>query len=90
MTDQGRVHPQGRIADHVRNVGETKVCTSVVVAAEVRYGAMKKGSQRLSDQVEVMLGALDVVPTEVPVVPSMDGSAPISNRQARRSAPTIC
>ena len=32
-------HPQGRIADHVRSVGETKVCTSVVVAAELRYGA---------------------------------------------------
>ena len=60
-------HPQGRIADHVRNVGETKVCTSVVVAAELRYGATKKASQRLSDQLEIVLGALDVVPIEVPV-----------------------
>ena len=60
-------HPQGRIADHVRNVGETKVCTSVVVAAELRYGATKRASQRLSDQLEIVLGALDVVPIEVPV-----------------------
>ena len=60
-------HPQGRIADHVRNVGETKVCTSVVVAAELRYGATKKASQRLSDQLEIVPGALDVVPIEVPV-----------------------
>ena len=60
-------HPQGRIADHVRNVGETKVCTSVVVAADLRYGATKRASQRLSDQLEIVLGALDVVPIEVPV-----------------------
>jgi tRNA(fMet)-specific endonuclease VapC len=30
-------HPQGRIADPVRKVGETQVCTSIIVAAELRY-----------------------------------------------------
>ena len=43
-------HPQGRIADHVRNVGETKVCTSVVVAAELRYGAAKQRPRKTKSQ----------------------------------------
>ena len=44
--------PQGRIAQHIREVGEAQVCTSVIVAAELRYGAAKKGSQRLTGQLE--------------------------------------
>jgi len=59
-------HPQGRIAEHVRKVGETQVCTSIIVAAELRYGATKKGSQRLAAQLEAVLSALDVLPFEAP------------------------
>ena len=60
-------HPQGRIAERVRKVGETQVCTSIIVAAELRYGATKKGSQRLTAQLETVLGALDVLPFEARV-----------------------
>jgi tRNA(fMet)-specific endonuclease VapC len=59
-------HPQGRIADRIRVVGETLVCTSIIVAAELRYGAAKKSSARLTGQLEAVLGALDVVPFEAP------------------------
>ena len=58
--------PQGRIAQHIREVGEAQVCTSVIVAAELRYGAAKKGSQRLTAQLEAVLSALDVVSFEAP------------------------
>src|ERR1700723_2151133 len=58
--------PQGRIAQHIREVGEAQMCTSVIVAAELRYGAAKKGSQRLTAQGEAVLGALDVLPFEAP------------------------
>ena len=58
--------PQGRIAEHVRKVGETQVCTSIIVAAELRYGATKRGSQRLAAQLETILGALEVLPFEAP------------------------
>lgn len=58
--------PQGRIAQHIREVGEAQVCTSVIVAAELRYGAAKKGSQRLTVQLEAVLSALDVVSFEAP------------------------
>ena len=59
-------HPQGTIAEHIRRVGEAQVGTSVIVAAELRYGAEKKGSQRLTAQLEAVLGALDLVPFEMP------------------------
>ena len=36
-------NPQGRVAQHIRRIGEDKVCTSIIVAAELRCGASKKG-----------------------------------------------
>lgn len=59
-------HPQGRVARHIREAGEAQVCTSIIVAAELRYGATKKGSPRLTAQLEAVLGALDVLPFEAP------------------------
>lgn len=59
-------NPRGRIAEHIRKVGETRVCTSIVVTVELRYGAAKKGSPRLSAQLEAVLGCLDVLPFEAP------------------------
>jgi tRNA(fMet)-specific endonuclease VapC len=59
-------NPQGRVAQRIRKVGEARVCTSIIVAAELRYGAAKKGSPRLSDQLEAVLGALEVLPFEAP------------------------
>ncbi len=59
-------NPQGRVAGRVREVGEANVATSIIVAAELRYGAAKKGSARLTAQVEAILGAIEVVPFEEP------------------------
>ena len=59
-------NPQGRVARYIRKVGEAQVCTSIIVAAELRYGAAKKGSPRLSAQLEAVLGALEVLPFEIP------------------------
>jgi tRNA(fMet)-specific endonuclease VapC len=58
--------PQGPVAQRLRAVGEDKVCTSLVVAAELRYGAAKLGSPRLTARLEAVLGALDVLPLEAP------------------------
>lgn len=58
--------PLGRVAQRIRQIGEANVCTSIVVAAELRFGAAKKGSQRLTEQLELVLGALDVLPLEAP------------------------
>jgi tRNA(fMet)-specific endonuclease VapC len=59
-------NPQGRVAQHIRKVGEAQVCTSIIVAAELRYGAAKKGLPRLSAQLEAVLGVLAVLPFETP------------------------
>jgi tRNA(fMet)-specific endonuclease VapC len=58
--------PQGAVAERIREVGEANVCTSIIVAAELRYGAAKKGSPRLTAQLEAILAALTVLPLEVP------------------------
>ena len=59
-------HPQGLVAARVAQVGEAAVCTSVIVAAELRFGAAKKGSARLTRQLEAVLGALEVLSFEAP------------------------
>jgi tRNA(fMet)-specific endonuclease VapC len=59
-------NPQGKVTQQIRKVGEAQVCTSIIVAAELRYGAAKKGSPRLSSQLEAVLGALEVLPFETP------------------------
>lgn len=58
--------PQGIVADRIADVGEEAVCTSIIVAAELRYGAERKGSARLSVQLEAILGAIDIIPFEDP------------------------
>jgi tRNA(fMet)-specific endonuclease VapC len=60
-------HPHGRIAGRIAEVGERQICTSIIVAAELRYGAAKKGSARLSAQLEAVLGAVEVLALEPPV-----------------------
>jgi tRNA(fMet)-specific endonuclease VapC len=57
---------QGKVARQVRRVGEKHVCTSIIVAVELRCGADKKGSPRLSPQLDAVLGALEVLPFETP------------------------
>jgi len=57
-------NPAGRAARRLAVVGETTVCTSIVVACELRYGATKKGSPQLSERVEVILESLEVLPLD--------------------------
>jgi tRNA(fMet)-specific endonuclease VapC len=59
-------NPQGRVTQRIREVGDTRVCTSIIVAAELRYGAAKARSPRLTAQLEAVLGALEVLSFEAP------------------------
>ncbi|MCK6451938.1 MAG: type II toxin-antitoxin system VapC family toxin [Alphaproteobacteria bacterium] len=59
-------NPQGRVTSRIRQVGEANVCTSVIVAAELRYGATKRASPRLASQLEAVLAAIEVLPFETP------------------------
>jgi tRNA(fMet)-specific endonuclease VapC len=60
-------NPGGRVANRVREAGDANVCTSIIVAAELRFGAAKRNSARLTALVEETLGEIDVLPLEVPV-----------------------
>jgi tRNA(fMet)-specific endonuclease VapC len=59
-------HPQGMIAERICKVGENKICTSIIAAAELRYGAAKKASPRLTRQLEAVLGAIEILAFEKP------------------------
>ncbi len=59
-------NPQGKAARRIAKVGENSVCTSIIVAAELRYGCAKSGSARLRKAVEDLLDEIDVLPFEAP------------------------
>jgi tRNA(fMet)-specific endonuclease VapC len=59
-------NPQGKAAKRIAKVGEDAICTSIIVAAELRYGCAKSGSKRLLGAVEELLGEIDVLPFDIP------------------------
>ena len=59
-------NPRGVAAGRMATVGEDAVCTSIVVAAELRFGAAKSGSPKLADRIDLILSALEVLPLEPP------------------------
>ena len=59
-------NPQGRIAARIALAGDHAICTSIIVVAELRFGAAKKGSDRLTIQLERILSAIDIEPFEAP------------------------
>jgi predicted nucleic acid-binding protein len=58
--------PQGRAAKRIARVGENNICTSIIVAAELRYGCARSFSKRLRKAVEDLLSEIDVLPLDVP------------------------
>ncbi len=59
-------HPRGVVAKKIAAVGEDEICISIIVAAELRFGAAKRNSAQLSNQVETILAAMLVVSFDVP------------------------
>ena len=59
-------NPKGLAAERLQTVGDADICTSIIVAAELRYGCAKKGSQKLTERVEQVLAAIPVLPFEPP------------------------
>jgi tRNA(fMet)-specific endonuclease VapC len=59
-------HPRGAAAAQLARVGEARICTSIIVAAELRYGATKRASSRLATEVDALLSRISVLPIEAP------------------------
>ncbi|MGE3961331.1 MAG: type II toxin-antitoxin system VapC family toxin [Dehalococcoidia bacterium] len=60
-------HPSGPAAEQIRRVGEDAIYTSVIVAGELRFGAAKLGSPRMTERVEAILERIEVLPLTLPV-----------------------
>ena len=60
-------HPQGQVFQQIAKVGEDSICTSIVVACELRFGAVKSSSSRLTQQVERILDVLPILPLTTPI-----------------------
>jgi tRNA(fMet)-specific endonuclease VapC len=61
-------HPQGVVSKHIATTGEDRICTSIIVACELRFGVVKSGSSRLVQKLERILEILPVLSLE----PSVD------------------
>jgi len=59
-------NPQGVVATRISELGEAVIGTSIVVAAELRYGAAKSGSKKLTDRVDLLLSAIEILPLDAP------------------------
>ncbi|MCG8338495.1 MAG: PIN domain-containing protein [Proteobacteria bacterium] len=65
LSDLAR-NPQGAVAEEIIRRGENSICTSIFVASELRFGALKSGSDRLQSQVDSILSALEIIPITEP------------------------
>ena len=59
-------YPNGRVADRVSALGKEEVCTSIIVVAELRFGAIRRKSARLTLQLETVLEGIDVLAFDKP------------------------
>ena len=59
-------NPAGRVARKIATVGESNICTSIIVASELRYGAEKSRSRELTERVALILSALQVLSFDEP------------------------
>jgi len=59
-------NPRGNVSRHIERLGADRICVSILTAAELRYGALKKGSARLSSDIEGALLRMRVLDFEPP------------------------
>jgi len=58
--------PQGAVFERLRELDPERLCTSIVVASELRFGARRKGSAALTRRVEQLLESMTVLPLDEP------------------------
>ena len=58
--------PQGRVYQTLSERLPDTACTSIVVASEIRFGLQRGASDRVRQQMETLLAAVDILPLEAP------------------------
>jgi tRNA(fMet)-specific endonuclease VapC len=57
-------NPGGRVKQRIAEVGEEYICTSIIVACELRFGARKKNAPLLTARIDSLLQAMEVLPLD--------------------------
>jgi tRNA(fMet)-specific endonuclease VapC len=60
-------NPRGIIFSKIQSAGEEKICTSIIVACELNFGARKKNSPQLLEKIEAILDCIEILPLTDPV-----------------------
>ena len=60
-------NPDGRAARRVSTLEDDALCTSAIVASELRYGLRKSGAVALARRVEAVLGEMEILSYDAPV-----------------------
>lgn len=58
--------PAGELSARIQGLGEARVFTSIIVAAEMRFGAVRKASATLSAKIHGLLESILVEPLDTP------------------------
>lgn len=59
-------NPRGVLVQRLNTTPPDALCTSIVVACELRFGAKRKGSAALTSRVEQLLDSMTVLPLDEP------------------------
>ena len=59
-------NPFGQAAARLEQTDRKQICTSIIVACELRFGARRKGSPALTARVDQLLAAMVVLPLDEP------------------------
>ena len=57
-------NPAGRGRQRIAEIGEANVCTSIIVACELRFAARKKNAPLLTMRIERLLQTIEVLPLD--------------------------
>lgn len=60
-------NPDGAVASRLAKMEGEDICTSIIVAAELHFGVLNKGSERKAKVLERVLEKLEVLPLVSPV-----------------------
>ena len=60
-------NPDGLAARRISSLDDDALCTSAIVASELRYGLRKSGAVALARRVEAVLGEMEILSYHAPV-----------------------
>lgn len=60
-------NPDGAVASRMAKMEGKDLCTSIIVAAELHFGVLNKGSKHMAKSLEIVLKKLEVLPLLPPV-----------------------